>query len=82
MNDWRVRKEADIKLMTKLAQVLVGATIESAKVQGHQEDCDGVNQLVLETTKGTFIIEGSYGGYTGHSCDEYFEVISIKEPKS
>ena len=74
---WREKKAEYEAISTKKAQILVGATISSAKVVGHQDDCDGVNVLVIETDKGTFEVIGGYGGYTGKSCDEYYENIVV-----
>ncbi len=57
---------------------LIGKTIEKVKIKGHQQDCDSKNVLVLEMTDGSmFEITGGYGGYTGHSCDEYIETIEV-----
>lgn len=60
---------------------LIGETIKSAKIVCHyKEGCDGNNLLVLKMESGkTFYIEGGYGGYTGNSCDEYYEKIEVKE---
>ncbi len=59
-------------------KILVGETIKSAKIVGHSKNCDGQNLLVLEMESGkTIYIEGSYGAYTGQSCDEYQEHIYI-----
>jgi len=63
---------------------LIGETIKSAKIVCHREkDCDSKNLLVLEMESGkTFYIEGGYGGYTGRSCGEYYEVIDVKDSHS
>ena len=65
---------------------LIGKTIISAEIVGCQKDtfsdvpCDGENILLLNFSDGTSVkIEGGYGGYTGKSCDEYYEFISIGE---
>lgn len=58
---------------------LVGAEIISAKLKKHDKNCDSVNVLVLKTDKGTFEIEGTYGGYTGRSCDEYIELVKLRK---
>ena len=61
--------------------VLIGETIKSADIVCHKKTgCDGENLLILAMKSGkTFYIEGSYGGYTGESCDEYPEYISISD---
>lgn len=62
-----------------MEQDLVGKTIKSVEKTGHSKDCDAVNVLVLTMEDGTiFRIVGSYGGYTGKSCDEYPESISVR----
>ena len=39
-----------------------------------------MNVLVVIFTDGRIgIMGGSYGGYTGHSCDEYFERIAVEQ---
>lgn len=60
---------------------LIGEVIETAKIVCHKsEGCDGKNLLILEMESGkTFYIEGGYGGYTGNSCDEYVELISVSD---
>lgn len=68
---------------------LVGKTVLSAKqvgcknkLWGSEDSCDGKNTLELYFTDGTSCeIVGGYGGYTGESCDEYFEVIVIQDIK-
>mgnify|MGYP001597123431 CR=1 FL=1 len=59
---------------------ILGKTIKTAKIVCHKkEGCDGENLLTLEMTDGSiFYIEGGYGGYTGKSCDEYFEWVGVK----
>jgi len=62
------------------AKYLKGETIKSARLVKHSKDCDSVNVLRLTMKSGkVFEIEGSYGGYTGKSCDEYIEVLEIRE---
>lgn len=62
--------------------ILVGETIVSAEIRCHlDKGCDGRNLLVLQTTSGkTIHIEGGYGGYTGKSCDEYYEYVRVYSP--
>jgi len=58
---------------------LIGEKIKSAKIVCHKsKGCDGENLLILEMESGqTFYIEGGYGGYTGNSCDEYYEWVKV-----
>lgn len=59
---------------------LVGKTIKSAVIKGHDSGCDSINVLVLVMENGeVFEIHGGYCGYTGESCDEYVETIEIKK---
>jgi len=67
-------------------ELLIGKTIVSASIVGcdrslyGDDSCDGENILVLNFSDGTSVkCEGGYGGYTGKSCDEYYEYILIKE---
>lgn len=69
-------------------ELLVGKTITSAIILGcknfagwveNKTPCDGENVLKLTFSDGTSVeITGGYGGYTGKSCDEYFEKIDIE----
>jgi hypothetical protein len=74
-------RDADAERLTGDAQrLLVGNTIVHAQVVPHTEGCDSANVLRLTLDNGKVIdIEGSYGGYTGESCDEYVERLSIEE---
>ena len=59
---------------------LEGEKIVEAYIQGHSTGCDGKNQLVLKMDSGrVFHVTGSYGGYTGKSCDEYPEFVTVEE---
>ena len=60
---------------------LKGETIKSAHIVCHQKTgCDSKNLLILKMESGkTFYIEGFYGRYTGKSCDEYIEYISVSD---
>lgn len=61
---------------------LIGKTIARARIIGHQRGCDSKNLLVLEMVGGEkYYIEGGYGGYTGKSCDEYYEYIGVRKIK-
>ena len=63
-----------------MEELLIGKTIKKAEITGHSKGCDGENLLILEMTDGEKVyIEGGYGGYTGSSCDEYFEWIKVKK---
>jgi hypothetical protein len=67
--------------MERETKNLVGEKIKSARIVCHMtEGCDGENLLILEMESGkTFYIEGGYGGYSGKSCDEYYEYIEVKQ---
>lgn len=58
---------------------LIGEKIKSARIVCHlKRDCDGKNLLILTMESGKiFYIRGGYGGYTGNSCDEYYEYINV-----
>lgn len=57
---------------------LIGKTIKAVKIKGHSTGCDSLNVLVLKMESGeVFEITGGYGGFTGHSCDEYVETIKV-----
>ena len=67
-------------------ELLVGKTIVSAEIVGCTNTrladdipCDGQNTLILKFSDGTSVqCIGGYGGYTGYSCDEYYEYIVIE----
>ena len=73
----------------KGTELLIGKTIISAEIVGCTETrlgddilCDGENILALNFSDGTSVkCIGGYGGYTGYSCDEYYEYIKIEEVK-
>jgi len=67
-----------------MEEKLKGEKIKTAKIVCHlSKGCDGENLLVLEMESGkVFYIEGGYGGYTGNSCDEYCELIKVKDKHS
>jgi hypothetical protein len=61
---------------------LLGKIIKSAHITGHSKQCDSKNVLVLKMTDGSvFKVTGGYGGYTGRSCDEYYENIQVEKTK-
>lgn len=52
--------------------------MKSVALMKHDENCDSVNVLRLVMSDGSvFDIIGGYGGYTGKSCDEYVEIITV-----
>jgi hypothetical protein len=79
-DDWLAERAAGLARRTADAQGLVGKTIASATVVPHDVSCDAENVLVLSMTDGSvWSIAGGYGGYTGASCDEYFEWVKVSE---
>lgn len=59
--------------------LLIGKTILSAKVRKSSK-YDDEGFLDLEFSDGSkCTIEGSYGGYTGKSADEYISLIHLRE---
>lgn len=60
---------------------LIGEKIKSARIVCHlKKGCDSKNLLILEMESGkTFYIQGGNSGYTGKSCDEYYETIEVKD---
>lgn len=63
---------------------LVGETIVESEIRCHRDKgCDGENLLVLTMESGKkYFIEGGYGGYTGNSCDEYYEKVTVDSEHS
>lgn len=62
---------------------IIGKTITHAQFRKYKEDCDDVPYLDLTFSDGTMItIEGTYGGYTGQSYDEYITFIKVGEESS
>jgi hypothetical protein len=79
--DWRQEQENGLIERTAQAQGLVGKTIAYAVVVPHSDACDAENVLRLTMTDGSeWHITGGYGGYTGNSCDEYFEWVRVTTP--
>jgi hypothetical protein len=66
--------------MNKMLKKLIGEKIVGAKIVCHlKKGCDGENLLILKMESGqTFYVEGGYGSYTGDSCDEYPEYITVE----
>lgn len=76
--DWVAERAEGLAQRSADAQVLVGKTISAAEVLPHDYICDGENVLRLTFTDGSTIdVTGGYGGYSGESCDEYFEWIRV-----
>ena len=76
--DWVSERTEGLAERTAQAQVLIGKTISAAEVLPHDYLCDGENVLRLTFTDGsTTDVQGGYGGYSGKSCDEYFEWIRV-----
>jgi len=70
--------------LTSNTDILVGKVIESTQLlgcEGRSPDysgCDGQNSLFLYFTDGSAIkVVGTYGEYSGASCDEYPELLNI-----
>ena len=78
---WRELRDKEAEERTADAErLLVDRAIIHAVVVPHTDACDSANVLRLTLDDGSVVaIEGNYGGYTGHSCDEYVECISIDE---
>jgi hypothetical protein len=71
----------------KETKLFIGKTIAYAKIVGckttrwgdNKFKCDSENVLELTFTDGSSVdITGGYGYYTGASCGEYFETITIR----
>lgn len=77
----RIRTQRDaelVQLADAATDILVDRTVVHATAVPHDDDCDSPNVLRLTLDDGTVVdITGGYGGYTGHSCDEYVEYVSI-----
>ena len=63
----------------EIQHFLVGKKIKRVILTGHDlENCDSINIIKLIMTNGEiYDIVGSYGSYTGQSCDEYTETINV-----
>lgn len=79
VDDWRAIRDEEVEERTADAdRLLVDRAIVHAVVVPHDDSCDSANVLRLTLDDGSVVdITGGYGGYTGDSCDEYVEVISI-----
>ena len=78
------RRDAELERLTETAtSLLVDRAVVHVVALPHDDSCDGSNVLRLTLDDGSVIdITGGYGGYTGHSCDEYAELISIDKVPS
>jgi hypothetical protein len=76
---WQVQRDEDAEQQSEDAYaLLVDKTIVHAQVMPHGDGCDCLPRLRLTLSDGTVVdIEGGYGGYTGHSCDEYPMLVSV-----
>ena len=79
VESWREKRDEELQGITDAAEaLLVDRAVVHAQALPHDDDCDGTNVLRLTLDDGTVVdITGSYGGYTGRSCDEYVELISV-----
>lgn len=67
----------------KSKEGIVGKTITSAVFRKYKEDCDDIPYLDLTFSDGSSVtIEGTYGGYTGKSYDEYITFIKVGDESS
>lgn len=78
---WRVERDAELERLTdKAYALLVDRTVVHVVALSHDDDCDATNRLRLTLDNAVVVdIDGAYGEYTGNSCDEYIELISIDQ---
>ena len=76
---WRVERDEELEQLTDAASaLLLDRTVVHAVALAHADECDSTNVLRLTLDDGSVVdITGGYGGYTGRSCDEYIELISV-----
>lgn len=81
---WVVERDEELAEITEKAhRLMVGREIESVVAKSHSPACDATNVLLVTFTDGASVeIHGGYGGYTGNSCDEYVELIDVREVQS
>ena len=81
---WREERDTDLQQLTDDAtSLLVDRAVVHVVAVPHDDSCDGVNVLRLTLDDGSVVdIVGGYGSYTGRSCDEYVELISINRVPS
>ena len=73
------RRDERIAGQQAVADGLIGKTIMAATVEPHDPVCDGSNLLRLTMSDGSvYTVLGTYGDYTGRSCDEYVELLQIE----
>lgn len=79
--DWRTERGEDLAQIVENAErLLLDRAIVHVAAVPHDDDCDSANVLRLTLDDGSVVdITGGYGGYSGHSCDEYVELISVDE---
>ena len=79
MESWKDERDTELQQLTDDATALLAdRTVVHVVAVPHSDECDGTNVLRLTLDDGSIIdITAGYGGYTGRSCDEYVEVISI-----
>lgn len=82
--DWRAERDAELEQITEAADALLtDRCIVHVQAVPHDDSCDGTNVLRLTLDDGSRVdITGGYGGYTGRSCDEYVELISVDKVPS
>lgn len=81
LTDWRAERTRELEQLTEQAErLLVDRTVVHVVAVPHDDTCDSPNVLRLTLDDGTVLdITGGYGEYSGRSCDEYVELISIDE---
>ncbi len=79
--DWRTQRTEQLEeLQDRAYELLVDRTIVGVNALPHLDECDSPNVLRLTLDDGSKVdIEGHYGGYSGRSCDEYVELLDIRE---
>lgn len=77
--EMRAERTIELEALTESAErLLVDRTVVHVAAVAHDDSCDATNVLRLTLDDGSVVdITGGYGGYTGWSCDEYRELISI-----
>lgn len=78
-NEWRAQRDADLEQITENAEsLLVDRTVVHVQAVAHDPNSDCTNVVRLTLDDGSVVdITGGYGGYSGRSCDEYVELISV-----
>jgi hypothetical protein len=80
-DSWKSERDVGAADLTdKTSNLMAGKTIASVEVAPHDDESDCLNLLRVRFTDGTaVVISGGYGGYTGNSCDEYIELIYVRD---